>query len=165
MEAEEEVFLLPGARIKTPPFFTRRRVDGDDDIQRGAEVDRAVHEGGRRTTALFVAKNVTGDSNIRRLPASDDAQIIKVFGRDFSQGRVLRANRVVAVILLIVGCALGVEDTAEEPKRRQGVVEMCHTPRLHRSRIGRATADKARGCHMVNESDVPTGDERREAIL
>jgi len=42
--------------------------------------------GGRRTTALFVAKNVTGDFNIRRLPASDDAQITKVFGRDFSQG-------------------------------------------------------------------------------
>ncbi len=126
MEAEEEVFLLPGARIKTPPFFARRRVDGDDDIQRGAEVDRAVHDGGRRTTELFVAKNVTDDSNIRRLPASDDAQIIKVFGRDFSQGRVLRASRVVAVIIPIVGCALGVEDTAEEPRRRQGVVEMCH---------------------------------------
>jgi hypothetical protein len=30
------------------------------------------------------------------------------------------------VIIPIVGCALGVEDTAEEPRRRQGVVEMCH---------------------------------------
>ena len=105
-----------------PPILTEGRIEcprpSIDGVEEAAE--SAIEN------APFVAKNVTGDFNIRRLPASDDAQIIKVFGRDFSQGRVLRASRVVAVIIPIVGCAPGVEDTAEEPRRRQGVVEMCH---------------------------------------